>query len=65
MSLRCYILELIMVIDEEEIVDNYAECISDFSNTLPKTNSVSPVCKILLGVSVPRHDGERAFLNLF
>lgn len=45
-------LELIMAIDEEEIVDNSAECIIDFfSDKLPQTISVSPVYKILLGVS--------------
>ncbi|XP_068177365.1 interleukin-15 [Antennarius striatus] len=46
MSLKCYMLELIMVIDEEEIVDNKAECISDFDDKLPKVNSVDcPPCE--------------------
>lgn len=36
MSLRCYMLELVMVIEEEDIWDNYTKCISDFSDTLPK-----------------------------
>ncbi|XP_044041299.1 interleukin-15-like [Siniperca chuatsi] len=35
MSLRCYMLELIMVINEEEIVDHKANCIFDFNETLP------------------------------
>lgn len=42
MSLRCYMLELIMVIDEEEIMNNDADCISDFNEILPTDNSVSP-----------------------
>uniref|UniRef100_A0A3Q3WEI7 Interleukin n=1 Tax=Mola mola TaxID=94237 RepID=A0A3Q3WEI7_MOLML len=47
MSLRCYMLELIMAIDEEEIVDNSAECIIDFfSDKLPQTISVGcPPCE--------------------
>ncbi|XP_068614188.1 interleukin-15-like [Brachionichthys hirsutus] len=46
MSLRCYMLELIMVINEEEIMDNNAECISDFDETLPEVNSVDcPPCE--------------------
>lgn len=32
-----------MVIDEEEIKGNHADCINDFNDTLPKANSVSPV----------------------
>ncbi|XP_041789015.1 uncharacterized protein LOC121603830 isoform X3 [Chelmon rostratus] len=36
MSLRCYMLELIMVIDEEEIIDdNNADCLMDFNDILP------------------------------
>lgn len=63
MSLRCYMLELIMVIHEEEIVDNNAECVSDFNDTLPEANSVSPVCKILLGLSVSTYERECASLK--
>lgn len=42
-SLRCYILELIMVIEEEEVLDANAECIVDFVDTLPENHLVSPV----------------------
>lgn len=49
MSLRCYMLELIMVMGEEEILDNDTDCIHDFNDTLPKVNPVSPVYEILLG----------------
>ncbi|NP_001028220.1 interleukin 15 [Takifugu rubripes] len=46
MSLRCYMLELIMVINEEEIMDNNANCISDFNEILPTDNSVGcPPCE--------------------
>lgn len=61
MSLRCYMLELIMVIDEEEIMNNNAGCINDFSDTLPKANSVSPVYKILLGASVLKYERKCAY----
>ncbi|XP_074555190.1 interleukin-15-like [Halichoeres trimaculatus] len=45
-SLRCYMLELLMVIDEEDIWDNYTTCISDFSDTLPKDDPVGcPPCE--------------------
>ncbi|XP_032355706.1 interleukin-15 isoform X3 [Etheostoma spectabile] len=40
MSLRCYILELLVVIMEEEIVGPRANCIRDFNATLPKDNPV-------------------------
>lgn len=40
-----------MAIDEEEIDDIYAQCISGYSDNLPQTNYVSPVYKILFGVS--------------
>ncbi|KAM9363722.1 interleukin-15 [Symphorus nematophorus] len=41
MSLRCYMLELKMVIKEEEITNDDASCIHDFSDALPvKVNSV-------------------------
>ncbi|XP_041789014.1 interleukin-15-like isoform X2 [Chelmon rostratus] len=48
MSLRCYMLELIMVIDEEEIIDdNNADCLMDFNDILPpEANSVGcPPCE--------------------
>lgn len=38
-----------MVMEEEEIMDNNADCIHDFNDTLPKVNPVSPVYKILPG----------------
>lgn len=41
MSLRCYMLELIVVISEEEIINHNADCISDFHEILPTDNSVS------------------------
>lgn len=41
-SLRCYMLELLMVIDEEDVMGAYADCISDFNADLPTDNSVSP-----------------------
>lgn len=41
-SLRCYMLELLMVIDEEAVMGTYADCISDFNANLPTDNSVSP-----------------------
>lgn len=41
-SLRCYMLELLMVIDEEAVIGTYADCISDFNANLPTDNSVSP-----------------------
>lgn len=41
-SLSCYMLELLMVIDEEAVNGTYADCISDFNDTLPTENSVSP-----------------------
>lgn len=34
MSLKCYMLELIMVIDEEEITDHNSDCIKDFNRYL-------------------------------
>ncbi|XP_070780033.1 interleukin-15 [Enoplosus armatus] len=34
MSLRCYIMELIMVLNEEEVKDNKVNCIFDFNKTL-------------------------------
>lgn len=47
MSLRCYMLELMMVIKEEEVRTNDAECIFDFSDKLGvETNSVGcPACE--------------------
>ncbi|XP_070845937.1 interleukin-15-like [Chaetodon trifascialis] len=47
MSLRCYMLELIMVLDEEEIFDNNADCLMDFNDELPpEANSVGcPPCE--------------------
>ncbi|KAF1395370.1 hypothetical protein PFLUV_G00010810 [Perca fluviatilis] len=50
MSLRCYILELLVVIMEQEIVGPKANCIFDFNDRLPKDNFVSPVNKFLLTV---------------
>lgn len=41
-SLRCFMLELLMVIDEEAVMGTYADCISDFNANLPTDNSVSP-----------------------
>lgn len=35
-------LELLMVIDEEAVTGQYADCISDFNAELPTDNSVSP-----------------------
>lgn len=43
MSLRCYMLELMMVIDEEDITGKNADCITDFSDMLPKEHLVSLV----------------------
>ncbi|XP_028449391.1 interleukin-15 isoform X4 [Perca flavescens] len=40
MSLRCYILELLVVIMEQEIVGPKANCIFDFNDRLPKDNFV-------------------------
>ncbi|XP_051242683.1 interleukin-15-like isoform X2 [Dicentrarchus labrax] len=45
-SLRCYMLELIMVAGEEEIMNNDTECIMDFNDTLPTVESVvCPPCE--------------------
>lgn len=41
MSLRCYMLELLMVIDEEDVTGKNAECITDFSDNLPTEYLVS------------------------
>ncbi|XP_034747974.1 interleukin-15-like isoform X2 [Etheostoma cragini] len=40
MLLRCYILELLVVIMEEEIVDSRANCIRDINAKLPNDNPV-------------------------
>lgn len=48
MSLRCYMLELMMVIIEEDIKGSKANCIFDFNERLPEAKHVSPVNKILL-----------------
>ncbi|XP_068445284.1 interleukin-21-like isoform X1 [Clinocottus analis] len=46
MSLRCYMLELMMVIGEEEIQDKKARCIFDFNATLPTEHPVDcPPCE--------------------
>ncbi|XP_073323501.1 interleukin-15-like [Pagrus major] len=46
MSLRCYMLELVMVVDEEEIRNNFTDCIDDFAETLPETDPVGcPPCE--------------------
>lgn len=46
MSLRCYMLELMMVIIEQEIKDPKANCIFDFNDGLRETNSVGcPPCE--------------------
>ncbi|KAM3623353.1 uncharacterized protein V6R79_010081 [Siganus canaliculatus] len=46
MSLRCYMLELVMVIHEKELLDKNTECIMDFSETLPEHESVDcPPCE--------------------
>nr|XP_046272028.1 interleukin-15-like [Scatophagus argus] len=44
-SLRCYMLELIMVIDEEEIVDNNVDCIIDFNEQLIVDPVGCPPCE--------------------
>lgn len=41
-SLRCYMLELMMVLEELEITDENAECIADFRKQLPEEHFVSP-----------------------
>ncbi|XP_075888864.1 interleukin-15 isoform X1 [Nelusetta ayraudi] len=46
MSLRCYMLELMMVIDEEDITGKNADCITDFSDMLPKEHLTDcPPCE--------------------
>lgn len=40
-----------MVLDEEDVMNKKASCILDFNDNL-QPNSVSPVHKVLLGVSV-------------
>lgn len=44
MSLRCYMLELMMVTDEEEIRNNFTECIFFFTEQ-PEEESVSHLYK--------------------
>ncbi|XP_038569091.1 interleukin-15-like isoform X2 [Micropterus salmoides] len=39
MTLKCYMLELIMVLNEEEIVDNKVDCILDFNAKLLEDQS--------------------------
>ncbi|XP_029288363.1 interleukin-15 isoform X2 [Cottoperca gobio] len=46
MLLKCYILELMMVINEEEIKDFKADCIFDSYDALPEANAVGcPSCE--------------------
>lgn len=51
MSLKCYMLELIMVLDEEEIEDQATKCIISFNEFLQPPN-VSSVYKSFLKMSV-------------
>ncbi|KAM8879436.1 interleukin-15 [Spinachia spinachia] len=43
MLLKCYILELVMVIDEERIEDKNAHCILDFNDLLDEINNKASV----------------------
>lgn len=45
MSLKCYMLELIMVIDEEEIMNNNSECIKDFNLSFEANIVGCPRCE--------------------
>lgn len=46
MSLRCYMLELMMVTDEEDIKNNYTECVYFFTEKLPEAEPVGcPPCE--------------------
>lgn len=45
MSLRCYMLELMMVTDEEDIKNRYTECVYFFTENLPKAEPVSYLYK--------------------
>ena len=52
MMLKCYMLELIMVLDEEGIVSSEADCIIAFSEEhMSPEDNVSPVYISLLTVS--------------
>lgn len=44
-SLRCYMLELIMVLDEESIMDKNANCIIDFYEKLSHNTVGCPPCE--------------------
>uniref|UniRef100_A0A3Q3FVB0 Interleukin-15-like n=1 Tax=Labrus bergylta TaxID=56723 RepID=A0A3Q3FVB0_9LABR len=60
MSLKCYMLELKMVIEEEDIRHKKADCIFDFSDTLPSdANYVSPFYKIFF--QLPELSGKKAY----
>uniref|UniRef100_A0AAQ6IPB3 Interleukin n=1 Tax=Anabas testudineus TaxID=64144 RepID=A0AAQ6IPB3_ANATE len=45
MSLKCYMLELIMVLDEEEIEDQATKCIISFNEFLQPPNDGCPACE--------------------
>ncbi|XP_040003146.1 interleukin-15-like isoform X4 [Xiphias gladius] len=45
MSLKCYMLELIMVLDEEDVMNKKASCILDFNDNLQPNSVACPPCE--------------------